>query len=145
MKSLLALHLDKLPEREIVPPGEEYQLQIMKGSLKPSKNSSRDVVHVALKILDHPTAPPVMETLCIPIDSDSEDLQFNFQDALRNFFVAFSIDLVNPWESLIEVTEGENKVKVFPDWKGQEGWANLGSDTYEGRQKNVVSRYIKKG
>ena len=143
MTSLLGLHLDKLPEREIVPGGDEYQMQIMKGSIKPSKNTNRDVIHVAFKILDHPTAPPVMETLCLPMDGDNEDLSYNFQDVIRNFFIAFDIDLKNPGEP-IEVTEGENKVKIFKEWKGKEGWAFLKTDTYEGRQKNVVSRYINK-
>ncbi len=143
MTSLLGLHLDKLPEKEIVPGGSEYQLQIMKGSIKPSKSSEREVIHLAYKILDHKTAPPVMETLCLPIDSDAEDLTYNFQDAIRNFMVAFGIDLKNPGDP-IEVTEGQNKVKVFQDWKGKEGWAFLGVETYEGVERNKVSRYIKK-
>lgn len=144
MTSLLGLHLDKLPVKEIVPGGNEYQLQIMKGSIKPSKNTDRDVIHVAFKVLDHKTAPPVMETLCLPIDSDSEDLAFNFQDAIRNFFIAFDIDLKDPGTP-IEVTDGTNKVRVYQDWKGKEGWAFLGVDEYEGRAKNVISRYIQKG
>lgn len=143
MTSLLGLHLDKLPERVIVPGGDEYQLQIMKGSIKPSKNSDREVIHIAFKILDHPTAPPVMETLCLPVDSDTEDLQFNFSDQIRDFMLAFGINLKNPGEP-IEVTEGLNKVKIFKEWKGLEGWAFIGTDVYEGRPKNTVSRFIVK-
>lgn len=130
MPSLLDLHLDKLPDRTIVPGGEEYQLEITKGEIKPSKSSERDVLHVSFKIVDQLNSLPIFEALSLPCEADSEDLAYNFSNSIKEFMLAFGINLKNPGEP--------------SEWKGLVGWAFLKTDQYEGRDKNTVSRFIAK-
>ena len=56
---------------------------------------------------------------------------------------SFGISLKKPGDP-IEVTEGMNKVLVYKEWKGLEGWAFVGTDEYQGQPKNTITRYIVK-
>jgi len=133
-KSLLDFNMDDVPDPIVVPPKEEYQLKIIKATEKPGKKDpTRTVLHLMMKIEGEPNAKTVMESIAYSKEDDPEENALIMDRSLKNFMLGFGINK----KHLDKDAAGE-----FHGFKGLTGWAILDVDTYEGEQRNKVSRYI---
>lgn len=133
--SLLDLHLNDVEDPEILPAGE-YEVQISKAELKPSKDEKRMVLHIIYNVVDNPKAQSVFEYLCYPVTEDAENTIYMMSLNLKHFGQAFEIDL----DTLSNLPDNSDEAINF---KGKTGWAYLkrAKDNND-NDVNQVSKYI---
>ena len=123
MAGILELAEMDVPELEIVPDGE-YKLEIAKA--RPTTfNSGREGYEVILRIVDHENAANIFHNVNKPMEGDPPATERMMIIDVQAFVKAFKITSENT-----------------DDWIGLQSWASVESDQYEGRDKNVVSKFL---
>ena len=123
MAGILELAEMDVPELEIVPDGE-YKLEIAKA--RPTTFiSGREGYEVILKIVDHENAANIFHNVSKPMEGDPPATERMMIIGVQAFVKAFKITSENT-----------------DDWIGLQSWASVESDQYEGKDKNVVSKFL---
>jgi hypothetical protein len=111
----------------------EYKLVITSGERKESKKGN-PMVQVSFEITGEELTPPVFHYVILPTtDLSKKDQQRRLLD-IKRFAEAFNIEV----EMFSTCVENDN----FEAIVGQEGWALLVQDEYEGRISNKIKRFV---
>ena len=112
----------ELPPDEILAEGQ-YKLRIKRAEPK-EYASGRTGWSVLFTVDDHPNHDGIFHNLMKPMDDDSGSTTKMFVRDLQAFAAAFGA-----------------ASNDSADWIGNEGWAVVSSDIYQGTEKNVVKSF----
>jgi len=151
--SLLDEVISNTPDPIIVPKGQ-YQMQITKAVFGATKGGQRDdgskkpikpMVTLYLKILNEQNAQMVSDFLWFPVEGDSEDVQLNQAQKIKNTLKALGINpKVDGDVDIDKFAPGMEPIPFFK-WQGKSGWAilSVGVNVSDGSPMNQVSIWIK--
>lgn len=124
--------LNEIPELGPVPAGQEYELRIIKASMKKTAGQGgkpvRDYMEIICQVIGEDAAENIFHKLFLPVPSDDEQKTQTMLRMFKEFFIKIGIDLDD------EVDTDE----LCAELTNHEFTAVLGEETYEGRVRNVI-------
>ena len=121
--SLLALAQQELPELLVLEDGE-YQVQISSAKEK-EFSSGRTGWSIGLTIPDQPDADTIFDNVFNVKEGDSPKTERMMVQGAQEFAAAFDIESDD-----------------VESWAGLTAWAKIEVETYEGKDRNRVARYL---
>ena len=125
-----SLDLENVPEQEVVP-ANEYELKVLKCDLEQNEKSGKWNVVWIFEILGQPNALNIFHYTAMPAPEDDTKKRDTKRRFAKEIFGAFGADFSNI-----------GQVVANGDLIGAVAWALLDTETYEGREKNVIKRFI---
>ncbi len=123
---LESLDLENVPDLAPVAPGE-YELRILSAAVVDGKQPGAKNILIVAAIEGEPNALNVFHYISMPNENDSKDMVDSKRRRIKDDFRAFD---------LVPADIGEESSK------GKTAWVILGSETYEGTERNVIKRII---
>ncbi len=130
--SLLDQKLDTYIPPVLVPAGEERELEITK-CWEEEASTGRIQMKVSYQVLGDEEYEGVFDNFNYAVDGDTEKNLNFFRGQINAFLATFKIEACDADDD-----------GVFSDFKGKTGWAILGVKVHEGKESNVVTKYIAK-
>ena len=148
---LADMALDNIPEKQVLPAGEEAQLVVTSCKFKVGKDSGNPMIHATFNVEsddEEADYEMISDYLLFPLASQKKSQINDNRRKLAGFCTAFDIpfDSITDWiaNAISQYEEfGEvDKVDPFEEAVDKVGTVVVKIEEYEGRVSNKISRYI---
>lgn len=136
LNTVLELNLNDVPDRELIPDGEEILMRIIRANVHEGQNSGKLSIRVILESPTDPSINRITHYLSLPNSEDDEDTAYGKRERVKRFCQAFDI----PIKASYNFQDPKNN-----DFVMHEGYVIAGIEQDDaGEDRNFIRRTIKR-